>query len=80
MDVRRVGAIFWIEALLGTTSAVLTILTLVNRAWIEAVLGVEPDGGNGMLEVLIVVAFVGATITFSMLARNELRRSAHRLR
>src|SRR6266540_4097970 len=41
---------FWTETALAAFTAVLCLLTLVWPAWIEAVSGVDPDGGNGALE------------------------------
>jgi len=31
------------------------VLTLVVHDWIEVVFGVDPDGGNGLVETAIVV-------------------------
>jgi hypothetical protein len=65
---------FWIEAGLGVTSGLLLLLTLVTREWIELLFGVDPDGGNGALEWLIVACLVLLTLVFSALARRERRR------
>ena len=67
---------FWIEAALAALSAFLFALTLVRRDWIEAVLHVDPDGGDGSLEWLIVAALVVATVLLGALARAEWRRAA----
>ncbi|MGI5143559.1 MULTISPECIES: ABC transporter permease [unclassified Streptomyces] len=53
----------------------LTVLTLFTREWIEAVLNVDPDGGDGSLEWLIVVALAMVTVVFAVLARLEWRRT-----
>jgi uncharacterized membrane protein len=67
--------LFWIEAVLAGVAGFLTILTLITREWIEAVFGVDPDGGNGSLEWLIVVALAVVTIVLAVLARLEWRRT-----
>jgi hypothetical protein len=66
----------WIETALAVVSGSLCVLTLFWRDWIEAILRVDPDGHSGALEWLIVVALVGATAVFSLLARAEWRRLA----
>lgn len=66
--------LFWIEAALAGVSSFLTVLTLFTREWIEAVFNVDPDGGDGSLEWLIVVALAVVTVVFAMLARLEWRR------
>jgi len=55
-----------IRARLAAAGAVLTfalaLLTLVVPDWIEETFGVDPDGGNGTVEVLLVVALGAATV------------------
>jgi hypothetical protein len=65
---------FWIEAGLGLASALLLVLTLVTREWIELIFRVDPDGGSGALEGLIVGVLVLLTLVFGALARRERRR------
>ena len=67
---------FWIEAALAALTAFLTILTLFSREWVELLFGVDPDGGDGSLEVALVVGLALATAAFSLLARTEWRRRA----
>jgi hypothetical protein len=66
---------FWYEVSLGTTSAVLLIITAAWPDWIEEVFGVDPDGGNGSLEWAIVIVLAACTVTLPLLARNEWRRA-----
>jgi len=69
---------FWIEAALATVTGLLAVLTLVWREWIEAVFHVEPDGGSGTLEWLVVGALVAVTCAFAAAARADWRqRAAH---
>lgn len=70
----RIRKRFWMEVVLGATSAVLLFLTLIRADWIEALFGVEPDGGNGELEWVIVGFLALSTVAFSLLARHEWRR------
>jgi hypothetical protein len=72
---RRLGPAFWIESVLASSTAFLTILTLVWRDWIEAVFGFDPDRHNGSLEWTLVVACGLVTVLFSALARREWRRA-----
>ena len=72
-DVRRR---FWIEAVAAGLTAILTVVTLISREWIEFVFGVDPDHGNGALEWAIVIALATATLLFSLLARAEWRQAA----
>jgi hypothetical protein len=72
----QVGKRFWSEVVLGATSAVLALLTLVWPNWIEDVFGVEPDGGNGAFEWSIVALLALSTIVLSVMARSEWRRAS----
>ena len=62
-----------VKVALAVTSAFLALLTLVVPDWIEEVFHVDPDGGNGSLEWLIVAVFVIAAVVFGRRARAELR-------
>jgi hypothetical protein len=67
--------LFWIEAALASVAGFLTVLTLFTREWIEALFNVDPDGGDGSLEWLIVVCLAVVTVVFAVLARLEWRRT-----
>jgi hypothetical protein len=73
---RALRPVFWIEALFAVVSGILTILTLFWRDWIEIVFHIDPDGGDGSAEWLVVLVSLGATVTLSALARHEWRRVA----
>jgi hypothetical protein len=66
---------FWLELGLAVFSAVLVLLTLVTRKWIELVFHVDPDRGNGSFEWLLVAAATVATATFAQIARLDWRRT-----
>lgn len=66
---------FWVECALALISGNLAVLTLLWPNWIELIFGVEPDGGDGSLEWVLVGLCVGATVAFSALARTEWRRA-----
>jgi hypothetical protein len=53
------------------------VVTLVWHDWIELVFGVEPDGGDGTFEWLIVAVLASVTVGCFLSARTEWRR-AHR--
>ncbi|MBG0564640.1 ABC transporter permease [Actinoplanes aureus] len=72
---RGLRARFWAEAVLAGLTALLTLITLVSREWIEILFGVSPDGGDGSLEWALVVLLGLATVTFALLARAEWRRA-----
>jgi hypothetical protein len=63
----------WVETALATLSATLFLLTLFWRDWIEAIFGVDPDRGDGSLELAIPVILVGCIVTFGLCARREWR-------
>ncbi|TQC47026.1 ABC transporter permease [Rhodococcus sp. WS4] len=70
--VRTLGAALYI---LAAVSAVGFALNMVfGPQWIEALFGVEPDGGDGSLEALVVlapaVAAAGLTVAGFVLRRR----------
>lgn len=74
--VRKPRARFWIEAGLAALTAILFVVTLISREWIEEIFKVDPDGGDGSLEWIIVAALSATSLSLSLLARGEWRRAA----
>jgi H+/Cl- antiporter ClcA len=62
--------------ILGLFAGALGAITLVWEDWIETVFGVDPDGGNGSVEVLIVVVCFAVSLALLHLAWVERRRPA----
>jgi hypothetical protein len=73
---RRVRYRFWLELAGAAASLFLTILTLVNKEWIEVLFQVDPDAGSGLLEWAIVFLTGGLTVLLSLALRGEWRRAA----
>ena len=71
---QRVGPLFWVEALLALGSAILLVMTLLWKDWIEVVFHVDPDAGSGALEWGIVGVTLLLTLVFVVLARAEWTR------
>lgn len=74
-ETRRLRARFWVMAVAGTAAAVLLVVTLISREWIEEVFGVDPDGGDGSLEWLVVLGLAAVTVVLGLGATVEWRRS-----
>jgi hypothetical protein len=72
---RPVPRQFWAEAGGAALTAALLVLTLIARDWIELVFGVDPDRGDGSLEVTLVVMAAIATCVLALLARRDWRRA-----
>ncbi len=73
---REFGPLFWVEALLALGNAILLVMTLLWKDWIEIVFDVDPDAGSGALEWAIVGVTLLLTIVFLFLARAEWRKSS----
>ena len=65
---------FWFEIVVGGLGIALLVVTLISREWIEIVFGVDPDRGNGALEIGISVALIGVATLSLVLARREFVR------
>jgi hypothetical protein len=73
---KHLSSIFWVESVVASVSAVLAVLTLVRRDWIEAVFGFDPDHRNGSFEWKLVIVLFLATCLFAALARREWYRAS----
>lgn len=65
---------FWIEAVLASLSALFFLLTILWEDWIEIIVGVDPDNGDGSAEWMIATGAAVLAIAFAVLARIEWRR------
>lgn len=72
---RSVSVHFWLEFVCGLLGAVLFVVTLVTREWIELIFGVDPDKGSGALELVIAVGLLAVSIVSGLLAVREWRRA-----
>jgi hypothetical protein len=68
--------IFWVEGSFGVITAVLFLVTLVQRNWIESLFGVDPDQYSGSLEWSIVGGLLLVTLVLFALAGYEWRRAS----
>jgi hypothetical protein len=66
---------FWFETIVAIVTNVLFVITLVQRDWIEAVFGVDPDSRSGALEWLIIGALLVMTIMLFTMASYEWHRT-----
>jgi hypothetical protein len=71
LDRRR----FWTEIGLGAASFVLLVLTAAWPEWIEAIFGVEPDGGSGALEWALVAVLALCACALPWHGVHGLRRT-----
>jgi len=60
-----------IEAGLSALSAALSVVTLMWPAWLEAVLPVDPDGGSGEAEWVVVMTLAVVAVGSALLARRH---------
>jgi hypothetical protein len=74
MILAMASARFWLESALATVSALVLVVTLVWREWIELVFRVDPDGGSGAAEWLVVVVLGAVSAVSALAARVEWRR------
>jgi hypothetical protein len=60
----------WLVAGLGLITGALFLLTVVNADWLEAI-GIDPDGGDGSVERLIVGGLALVTIVLFSIASYQ---------
>jgi hypothetical protein len=64
---------FWLEAGTAAIAAAALLATALSPDWIELVFRVDPDGGNGAAEWLVVAVSALAAVTSSALLLEHLR-------
>jgi hypothetical protein len=69
---------FWIELILGVLSAASVALALARPQWVESVLGIDPDGGDGSSEWKITLTLIVATLALFATAGHEWRKRSNR--
>ena len=63
---------FWVEAATAALAAAGVLLWLAAPAWIESVVGIDPDGGSGLVEALVAAGWVALAGASAVGARREL--------
>ncbi len=72
---KQIRWFFWLEMILSCIAGLLFVLTLVERTWVELLLHIDPDQGNGSLEWLVVSGLLVVTLVLFALAGYEWRRA-----
>jgi hypothetical protein len=75
-DERRAARRARWQLILAIVAAVLAVLAIVVPMWIEEVSGLEPDGGDGSLELLLPIAFAVPALALGGLSWRTRRRLA----
>lgn len=66
----------WLDLALAATTGALALLTVLWSEWIELVLRVDPDHGDGTVEWLVVALLAVASLASTHRARVGWRRAA----
>lgn len=64
---------FWVEIGLAVFAALLFVLTLITREWVEIIFGVDPDGGSGALEWAFALGVGTVAVVSGVVAWFEYR-------
>jgi hypothetical protein len=62
---------FWGEAIVAAVGAVLFVLTLFTKEWIELLTGLDPDRGSGAVELALALGLLGVAACSAWLARRS---------
>jgi hypothetical protein len=65
---------FWVEFGLAIFAALLFVLTLITREWVEIIFRVDPDGGSGALEWALALGVGTVAVASGVVAWLEYRR------
>ena len=63
------------EGALAALFAVAAVATAIWPEWIEELTGLEPDGGSGELEWLVVAVLGAVALLLAVLARRDILRT-----
>jgi hypothetical protein len=74
MHARALERRLLIEKTLAYLSASICLLTVVWRDWIELAFRVDPDGGNGAVEWMIVSVLAVTSVVLTTVARADRQR------
>jgi hypothetical protein len=64
---------FWVESVTAVIAGGLGLVTLVWHDWIELVFGVDPDHGNGSVELWVVAVLLLVAVVSGSAARRTWR-------
>lgn len=67
---------FWVESVTAVLAGGLGLLTLLWHDWIELVLGVDPDHGNGSTEWWVVAVLLLLAVVSGSAARRTWRATS----
>jgi hypothetical protein len=67
-----------LEAALSAGLAVMAVLTAIWPTWIEDLIRIEPDGGDGSAEWGVVALLALLALATGLLARRDHRLAVHR--
>jgi len=67
---RELPTRFWIEAVVAGIGALLFVLTLITREWIEILTGLDPDGGSGAVEFGLAIGLLAVAALSAWFARR----------
>jgi hypothetical protein len=73
---RKLRLVFWIESVLTSLTAILTVLSVVRRDWVEQLCGFDPDAHSGLFEWKLVAFLCLATVLFASLVWREWYRES----
>lgn len=73
---KRVGVLFWLEAVFASIFLFIVLLTAVWHDWIEGIFGFDPDRHNGSVEWELVAVCLALTVLCGILARRQWQRAA----
>ena len=76
MTKKTVRKRFWLELSCGVLGALLFVLTLITREWIELIFRVAPDNGSGAVEWAIALSLLTVSALSFTLAHRERHRPA----